>query len=212
MQPQYTPETSRSKKSWSIIRLEHPIAKENGDTIKYVMPKGQNSFPFFPPELIDKYDAKTPIDTLILTEGFFKARKGAMNGLDIIGVPSITHLKNKEKGTLHPDIIQLITTCHVKRVIWLLDGDCLDVSQKEKADLYKRPASFFASVHTFKTLLDDYEVDKYFAYVDTDAILSRIQKTKSRNQRLGRHTMYVPRTNRRNNNGPEISKQERILV
>src|SRR3954447_1818814 len=65
----YTPENSRYKKPWSIIRLEHPITKENGDTIKYLMPKGQNSFPFFPPELVQKYENRTHIDSLIITEG-----------------------------------------------------------------------------------------------------------------------------------------------
>src|SRR3954451_8239769 len=91
---QYTPENTRYKKTWSIVRLEHPIIKENGDTIKYLMPKGQNSFPFFPPELVQKYENKTPINILSITEGFFKARKAAMHGVDIIGIPSITHLKN----------------------------------------------------------------------------------------------------------------------
>jgi hypothetical protein len=180
-------EGSRYKKEWSIIRLEKPIVKPDGDTIKYLMPKGHGSYPFFPPPLVEKFENKTVIDTIYLTEGYFKAFKGAMHGIDIIGLPSITHLKNKEKGSLHDDILLLIRTCKVRRVVWLVDGDCLDIStkacdppkdSKEKIDLYKRPASFFASINTFKQLLDDYEVDKYFAHIDTDALVQEFKKCR----------------------------------
>ncbi len=175
-QPTYTKEGSRWKKNWSIIRLQNPIVKPNGDTIKYLMPKGQGSYPFFPPNLIDKFDKKEKIKTLFLTEGYFKAFKGSIHGVDIVGVPSITHLKNKETGALHPEIIKLFHTCQVERMVWLTDGDCLDVSGKaldgkEEIDLYKRPSSFYASISTFKQLLDDFDVEKYFMHVDSDAIL-----------------------------------------
>ena len=177
-------EGSRFKKDWSIIRLEHPVVKANGDTIKYQMPKGQGSFPFFPPALLDKYDNKIPIQTLFLTEGYIKAFVAAMHGVDIVGLPSITHLKNKQKGSLHEDVLKLIQTCDVKRVVWLTDGDCLDLSSKlsnpnEKVDVYRRPASFFASISTFKQLLDDYDVDKYFMHPDVDAIITEYKKERS---------------------------------
>ena len=171
-------EGSRMKKNWSIIRLEKPIQKGKGE-IKYLMPKGNGSFPFFPPALVKKYDNKEQIESLFLTEGFIKSFKASICGLDIVGVASITHLKNKEKGCLHEDILDLIKVCKVKRVIWLTDGDCLDLSksifdpeEKDKVDLYKRPASFYSSITTFKQLLDDYDVDKYFMHPDTDNILA----------------------------------------
>ncbi len=182
---------SRYKKDWSIIRLEHPIQKSNGETIKYLMPKGQGSYPFFPPALIDKYDARKAIDILYITEGFFKAMKGSMAGLDIIGIPSITHLRAKETGALHPDIIELIKKCGVKRVVWLTDGDALDLSSKafdskEKIDLYKRPAQFFASISTFKQLLDDYDCDKYWMHVNSDEIYSTQNFMKDLTDRVSR--------------------------
>jgi hypothetical protein len=165
-------EGSRYKKDWTIVRLEKPIVKSNGDTLKYLMPKGQGSYPFFPPSLIEKFEAKKPIDTLYLTEGFFKAFKGHLHGLDVIGLPSITHMKSKETGTIHPEILQLVLKCEVKRVVWLVDGDCLDISKdlKDDKDLYKRPQNFFQSASTFKQLLDDYEIEKYFIHVNSDEI------------------------------------------
>lgn len=174
---------SRYKKEWSIIRLEKPITKTNGDTIKYLMPKGQGSYPFFPPQLLEKFDNKTPIDTLYLTEGFFKAFISGMNGIDMIGLPSITHLKEKDKGTLHSDILMLMKVCNVRRMVWLTDGDCNDLSAKAAdnkiPDFYKRPAGFFASISTFKQLLDDHEVDKYFMYPDSDAMVAEYKRPRN---------------------------------
>ncbi|OLY92273.1 hypothetical protein SAMN05444008_11537 [Cnuella takakiae] len=172
----YTPENARWKKKWSIIRLENPITKEDGSVMKYQMPKGAGSFPFFPPGLVDKFEKKEKIESLFLTEGFFKAFKGYMHGMDIVGLPSITHLMEKTKGSLHPDVLRLINTCNVSRVVWLTDGDCLDISGSLKQsdgklkDLYRRPANFFNSIQKFKQLLDDYDVDKYFMHIDTENI------------------------------------------
>lgn len=174
----YKSDSSRYSKNWSIIRYETPVVKTNGDVMKYQMPKGNGSYPFFPPSLLNKYENKEHIPVLFLTEGFFKAFKAAMHGADIIGLPSITHMKNKDTGALHPDILKLITRCDVKRVVWLVDGDCMDLSDKaadpknvEKVDLYRRPSNFFNSICTFKQMLDDYDVEKYFFYVDTDGIM-----------------------------------------
>lgn len=172
----YTPENARWKKRWSIIRLEHPITKDDGSVMKYLMPKGAGSYPFFPPGLVAKYEAGQAIDTLFLTEGYFKAFKGYMHGMDIVGLPSITHLMEKGKGTLHTEILSLILTCHVQRVVWLTDGDCLDIPSKltdennKPKDLYKRPFGFYNSIVKFKQLLDDYEVDKYFMHIDSENI------------------------------------------
>src|SRR5436190_12142849 len=81
-------EGSKIKRDWSIVRLEKPIVKDNGDIIKYLMPKGQGSMPLFTPNILDAYDKKQEIHTLVCTEGFFKAWKGYMAGLYMIGLPS----------------------------------------------------------------------------------------------------------------------------
>jgi hypothetical protein len=182
-------EGSNQKEDWSIIRLEKPLIKPNGDVMKYRMPKGQGSYPFFPPALLHKYDLKTQIDTLYITEGFFKAFKGSMHGVDIVGLPSITHMKNRETGALHPEILELMKQCKVRRMVWLTDGDCLDITSKEideKTDLYKRPSSFYASISTFKQLLDDYDIDKYFVHIDIDNIVSNTLFSKGSGTRLTR--------------------------
>lgn len=176
-------EGSKIKKDWSIIRLETPIVKDNGETIKYVMPKGQGSYPLFTPNILDAFEAKQEIHTLVLTEGFFKAWKGYMAGLHMIGLPSITHMKDKDRKAIHPEIIDIIDRCNVKHIVWLTDGDCNDISKeteysdgagnKQLKDLYKRPNSFYSSISQFNQLLYDYkQVRKYFAYIDINNIIT----------------------------------------
>jgi hypothetical protein len=172
----YVPEGARWKKRWSIIRLEHPIKKDDGSEMKYQMPKGAGSFPFFPPSLVTKFEQRTKIKSLFLTEGYFKAFKGHLCGLDVVGLPSITHMTEKSTGKIHQDVLDLILKCEVERVVWLTDGDCLDVPSKLKhddgkpKDLAKRPHNFYNSIVEFKRLLNDYDVEKYFMHIDSENI------------------------------------------
>lgn len=174
---------SKQKKDFSIVRLEKPMVKPNGDTMKYRLPKGAGTHPFFPPWMVEKFEKKEAIETLYLVEGYFKAFKAAMHGADIIGLSSITHMKGKDTGKLHPDILLLMNTCSIKNMVWLTDGDALDITQKEiteEKDLSIRPKNFFNSVSTFKNLLNDYgEVDKWFMHIDTDSILENYRPSKA---------------------------------
>jgi hypothetical protein len=150
-----------------ITRLENPIVKD-GNEMKYELPKGAGTFPFFPPQVISEFEKEGEVHTLVLTEGYFKAFKGAMHGLMIIGLSSISHFQQKNEAGLYPDIIKFIKKKKVKRVIWLQDGDCINITSKEitdGTDLYKRPNLFFASALAFKRYLDDFEdVEKYVAH------------------------------------------------
>ncbi len=169
----YKPENSRWTKSYCLTRLKDPITRKDGSVQKYQIPKGQGTYPFFHPGLIEKFEKKTPIDTLFVTEGYFKAWKGCMHGLDIVGLSSITHMKEKESGKLHADIRRLRDNCNVKRMVWLTDGDCLDITGKELkdgVDLYKRPKNFFSSCENFRGVLDDWDGDKWFYHIDSDNI------------------------------------------
>jgi hypothetical protein len=60
-------EGSKIKKDWSIIRYEKPIIKEDGETIKYLMPKGKGSYPLIPPNIIEAFEKKQTIPILYLT-------------------------------------------------------------------------------------------------------------------------------------------------
>lgn len=168
----YAKEGSRHKnQKFHITRLEKPVEKK-GQQMKYNIPPGAGTYPFFPPSVIEAFESKEEVHTLILTEGYFKAFKGAMHGLVIIGLSSITHLREKDSQSLYPDIKKFIVQKKVKRVIFLHDGDCMNITSKEIVDgidLYKRPNGFFQSAAAFKRLLDDFkEVEKIYAHVLSD--------------------------------------------
>lgn len=167
----YAKEGSRWKTQvYKITRLAEPKIKKNGDTQKYDMPKGQPVQPFFPPQLVQKYDDGVEIPVLYMTEGYFKAFKADMEGIDCIGLPSITAMRNPA-GELHDDIKKVLIKCKVKRFVWLTDGDCRDITGKEITDgidLYKRPHGFFKTVSAFYDLLSSFEdLQKYWAYINS---------------------------------------------
>ncbi|MGN6293744.1 MAG: primase-helicase family protein [Chitinophagaceae bacterium] len=184
----YKPESSRWSKNYHLTRLKEPVVKKDGSVQKYHIPKGQGTYPFFHPSLIEKFDKEEPIDTLFITEGFFKSWKGCMHGIPTVGLSSITHMNQAGKKELHQDIVRLIKACKTKRVVWLTDGDCLDITSKDLTDgidLYKRPRGFFISCENFRTLLIDYDVDIWFFHIDSDGILSRNKDKVGRNDVKG---------------------------
>lgn len=145
--------------------------KLTNENQKYFQEKGSGQFPFFTPRILAKYkackeavlpDGTAPqaIDTLVVVEGEIKAFKGDMAGLDIIGIPSIHGFYNGDvRGKLHDDIQELIVTCQVKKIIFLVDADLLTLKWEANKDLARRAESFFSSVKLFREslqlLIDD---------------------------------------------------------
>lgn len=159
-----------------VTRLLDPKVNANGDIDKYRFVPGQPTYPFFPPNLCKKYNSGEKINTLTITEGYKKAFKGDMHGLDVVGLGSISHWRDKETGKLHSDIEKLVTKCQVERIIWLADGDCVTIKTKhleEMRDLYRRPNQFYSSISTFRDVFSDTKYDhitKYFSHVLSDQI------------------------------------------
>lgn len=151
-------------------RLRSPIGE-----MKYNQPKGSGQYPYFTPGLIKKYHDETPIETLFLVEGEFKAYKGYMHRLDIVGLPSIHGFYSDEnKGKLHEDLRELIIKCRVKKVYFLTDADTLSVKWGPDKDLSKRPTSFYSAIKNFREslqlLLDDDKIaldNVYFGHIDS---------------------------------------------
>ncbi len=132
------------------IRLRYP----NGDQ-KYSQPKGSPHFPFFTQGIIDRYNRAEHIKTLYIVEGEFKAFKGWLCGLDIIGIPSIHGFYSSEqKGKMHEDIESVIVTCKVKQVVFVADADVLVTHWAQGKDLSKRAHSFYTAIKNFRESLE----------------------------------------------------------
>jgi hypothetical protein len=150
-------------KPFQIVRLKSPETytdKEGREqTRKYVLPKGAGTYPYFPYPLCEKYAQGEKIHTLVLTEGYLKAAKGALFGLNVVGFSSITHNKDKDTKTMYGDILKLIWNCNVENIIILFDGDCRQISTKDLEagrDLMRRPKTFFGQVCKCRELLADH--------------------------------------------------------
>lgn len=162
---------------FQIIRLKEPEIfkdKEGREkSRKYILPSSAGTYPYFPISLCDKYARAEKIKTLTLTEGYLKAAKGSLCGIDIVGLSSITHIKEKPTQMMYEDILKLIKRCEVENVIILFDGDCRQISLKdleEGKDLIRRPQIFFNMVCKCRELLTDLKKNLYFSTIKSDEI------------------------------------------
>lgn len=162
------------RKVFKIVRLKTPEVftdkKGNEKVRKYNLPKGAGTLPFIPPGLLKKFEKKEKIITLSLTEGYFKAMAGDINGLDIVGLSSIQHYKEKETQMMYSGVLRIIKVCKVKNVIILYDGDARNISNKDLAagrDLRRRPHGFISSALKVRELLKDSNVDIYYAEINS---------------------------------------------
>lgn len=155
--------------TYSIIRVAEP--DKFG---KYKYPSREifaDTMPLIPPKLLIKFENKERIKTLILTEGYKKAMCGSVHaGLDIIGLPSITHITEKEVDraeSLFACISEIIEVCKVQNIIVLFDADASQVSTahiEAEKEATIRPKVFASQVSKIRERLKDFELDVYFAY------------------------------------------------
>jgi hypothetical protein len=159
-------------------RIHNPKPDINGKINKYLSPKGSGLFPFFPPQILNKYKTKKKITTLYVTEGEFKAFKGCMSGIDVIGIPSIqgfydTYKADNDKiKIIAYEIEELIKTCSVENIVFLTDADTMTLNYKYEKEMKSRPLSFFSAVNNFRKsmnlLLKKKLIKKvYFSHINT---------------------------------------------
>ena len=182
-------------KPYTITRLEHPKVRANGKVQKYDKPYGELSYPFFPPALLDKYDRcvqwlkdnpmqalpdELRIKNLYMTEGFFKAEKSCLSNISCVGLQSISCLRDKSTNQLWEDITTLIKTCGVKNLVWLTDGDFMNITAKDLTDgidLAQRPNHFYDSAYTFYTLTSHLDnVETYFGHINSEELATTDEK------------------------------------
>lgn len=162
------------KKLLTFSRTRFRVPKERKDengNIKqdrYNQPPATGVHAYCPPDICEKYKKKEEIRTLIVVEGEFKAIAGSVFGLDIMGIGGIQNFRIKERNELEDNLSNVIRECKVQNVILLFDADCLKVEYKgDKVDLSKRLSDFHGAVTRFYELLVPFNVDFYFAHIQT---------------------------------------------
>lgn len=184
---EYQRESTRKTQSFSddmtdtyyVTRLNPKnVTEESG---KYRFPKGGGIYPFFHPSLIEKFERKEKIKTLILTEGYFKSFAGCRAGLNVVGLSSITHYNDSTTKRLHRDIKRLIFECRVENIVVLHDGDCKNISMKDlemQRELTRRPMNFVNALKgTLESLRNevDMTVHIWWAHVNTDELTNELR-------------------------------------
>jgi len=161
----YTPDgfplLHNGKDEYTRKRLKNP-----SDKIKYFQEKGTGVHPFLTSLVISSYQKSNKFDTLIVTEGEFKAIALNNIGLYAIGIGGIFSFKDKEENTLNHNIINIIERCNVKNLILLFDADCLSVEWEENKDLFKRLNQFYNAVLSFNEMSKCLNIDVYFSHVN----------------------------------------------
>jgi hypothetical protein len=167
--------SSTNKTHYELITRYNPWRAELKGHKTHLGTKGTH--PQLHPSHIEDFEAKTAKDTLVITEGTFKSFVATKNGINTIGLSSISHFKDKQEETIHTDIIDYIRDCNVNKLVILWDGDCRDISSnqlKEGKDISQRPMNFVLFALRIKSLLRDYfdskRLDIYFSTIKSERI------------------------------------------
>lgn len=181
-----TEQASDNKKDpgvYKLIRLNPKNVCSDGG--KYKCPskaQSERQYPYFSPELIAKWENREYIETLVITEGYFKAFKACRCGADVVGIGGISMFSDCTTGGIHRDVKRLVIDCGVKNLVFLHDGDCTDISEKALQmtdnngqplkDISERPRNFKQSVDKFYKLhhAELPGVTIWWYYVNSDAI------------------------------------------
>ena len=157
-------------RKWSKDYVRKRLKDPKGG-MKYYQDPGSPQFPYFPNGIIEKYaaacefntlpaaekegkDNPGQLHTLFVVEGEIKSFKASLCGVDIIGIASIHGFYNGDvKGKLHEDFEELLITCQVQKIVFLVDGDLLTVKWSEGKDLAQRPSNFYSAVKAFRESL-----------------------------------------------------------
>ncbi len=132
------------------VRYQHPDlhTDKDGNPIKYRSPKNSGSHLWLPQFILEAWKKGRPIDTLYITEGEKKSDKMCLHGLPAVSIMGIHNLALE--GGMPRDFEMLITKCHVKNVVFVLDSDWQDISTKPGKAADTRPYTFYKAVLKFR--------------------------------------------------------------
>lgn len=155
------------------VRWQNPELHQDkeGKPKKYESPYGSGSHIYIPEKIRQRYRSSTPIETLFIQEGEKKSEKATKHGIPSIGVMGIQNIGSKAH-VLPQDIQLIIQRCETQQVVFMLDADWDELSDKLKPGdaVDQRPRSFFYAVKNYKeymrTLVNlGVSVEIWFGYV-----------------------------------------------
>ncbi|HMT29576.1 MAG TPA: hypothetical protein PKD91_09885, partial [Bacteroidia bacterium] len=144
----------------------HP--DKHGTPMKYSSPYQSGCHLWIPNITRNKFEKKTQFDTLYIQEGEKKADKATKHGMISVGIMGIHNLAHS--GQLPHEFELIIKTCGVKKVVFVVDSDCFDISNKLEKPVDLRPKTFLAAIRNFKDYFSSFNnigifLELFFAHV-----------------------------------------------
>ncbi|MCC6725553.1 MAG: DUF3854 domain-containing protein [Saprospiraceae bacterium] len=156
------------------IRFKYPEQHKDksGNPVKYLQPPKSGSHLWIPELARKAFRDSIEIETLFVTEGEKKADKLCIHGMVALGIMGIHNLSLDEK--MSDEFKLFVQKCMVKQVVFLLDADWRDISNKEDKPADERPNTFFAAVKKFRDYFIHYnkmgiQLDIYLACLKKNA-------------------------------------------
>ena len=172
-QVMYRQEKSNRMKPLIRVRWQNPdlhLDKE-GKAKKYESPYGSGSHIYIPEKVRQKYRSASPVEILFIQEGEKKSEKATKHDIPSIGIMGIQNVGTKTHN-LPQDLQLIIQKCETRHVVFILDADWDDLSEKVRTgdQVDQRPRSFFYAVKNYKeymrTLVNiGVSVEIWFGYV-----------------------------------------------
>lgn len=135
---------------------------------KYINPSGAAIRPMIHPNVHDKLLHNKPIDTLVVTEGYFKGAAGDLHGLDIISISGLRPT-TAQSYHLHPTILRILKACKVKNILLLHDADARELKWDPRTepdkDLAHRFNHFHSAVARYREATKGMDLDVYWGHI-----------------------------------------------
>lgn len=143
---------SQKQENFYRMRWQNPDLHldKNGKPKKYETPYGAGSHVYIPQTLRSAYRDARQIKRLYIQEGEKKAEKACKHGMMSVGINGIHNIAHNKQ--LPYEIELIIARCDVKEVIFWLDADWDDLSNKLQPDkpVEERPLSFYYAVKNYR--------------------------------------------------------------
>ncbi len=172
-----TYQRKNSQKNHSLFRIRWQFPDQhldkNDNPIKYQSPGGSGSHLYIPQVIRSIYQENRTIETLFIQEGEKKAEKACKHGIPSVGIMGIQNLVYNAK--MPEEFNQLIIRCNIKEVVFILDNDWDQLSNKledgKSVDL--RPRNFFSAVKKYKEFFRTFQnqsiyLEIYFGYINSN--------------------------------------------
>ncbi len=156
------------------VRFKYPEKHKDksGNPVKYIQLPKSGSHLWIPELSREVFQGGTEVKTLFVTEGEKKADKLCIHGMLAFGIMGIHNLSLDEK--MSDEFKRFVQKCKVKQVVFLLDADWRDISNKENSPADDRPNTFFTAVKKFRDYFVHYnkegiQLDIYLACLKKNA-------------------------------------------